>query len=92
MSGMRPKLPDRFAASSELRESITALKIAFEQTGNFYVMKSLRIQERLLATFDGDEAAYREEELIEAYDMIAELPHAVRTWLKFYRAKELAYE
>jgi len=36
------------------------------------------------------ERKYREEELEEAFKYIGMLPHAVRTWLLYYRDDELA--
>lgn len=85
----RPILPDRFSAFTELRESVRNLQIAYEQTHNTYVLKSIRILERMLEQFEASEFVYRQQEVDEALVM-PDLPYSVRIWLLYYREKDMA--
>lgn len=86
----RPPLPVRVEILRELNESIRDLEKLSQKYNDDEIVRALNTQKKLLAFFNAKQQEYWLQELEEAYAMLPQLSHAVRTWLLFYMEDELA--
>jgi hypothetical protein len=92
MKSNRPTLPERFEQFLELKqvnELLETLLIAFEETQNEKVGLVIHQIQQIKERWYLQEEGWRREEIQELLENIDDFPHSIRTWMLYYRDKEL---
>lgn len=87
----RPPLPERygrFIELGELRQLISVLSLAYEETHNEKVFKVLRRLQNIYNAEETQETHYRLDELDEFFQNPGAFPFAVRVWMFDLMKKE----
>ncbi len=87
-----PERHQRFLGPQDLNEMIRALSIAYNQTGNEYVLDVLnKLREHRQQIREDQwqlEELFREDEINEFWENPGKYPFSVRVWFMMYREKE----
>lgn len=85
----RPPLPDRHQLFAQLRDVIRQVRVMYTEMPFERVADILRSLEQMAEKQDALEEFYRDEELRELVADLRMYPFTIRTWVMFYRDKEL---
>lgn len=85
----RPPLPKRYESFGNDREALRLLKVLYEQDQNPLALKIMKLLQGDMARDEAREILFRQQEIDEALKMLPQLGDSVRSWLLYYRDKEM---